>query len=172
MRRRPSAYRTRTSGPSTDTGTSRRPRRPTSSKWATPKKRGAFGAGLPNASEKCSAFVRGVPQARGAPIPPLPPPSIPWPWRCWWPRCRSSPPGDFLPLPIASHIVATLGMIAAQRLSGAAGQPSLLVTQPAATVKGGSKARSQRTPDASPQALQPAPPRPLAPLPVPSHLNP
>ena len=93
----------------------------------------------------------GGPPSAGRTNPPLPPPSIPWPWRCWWPRCGSSPPGDFLPLPTASHIVAIPGTIAAQWLSGVAGLSSLLVTQPAPTVMGGSEARPQRTPEHRPK---------------------
>jgi hypothetical protein len=72
MSRRPSAYGTRTSGPSTVTRTSRQPRRSRLDS-GHPEKRGAFRAVIPNASENCSAFGRGVPQARGAPIPPATP---------------------------------------------------------------------------------------------------
>jgi hypothetical protein len=171
MRRGPSAYGSRTSGPSTASRTSRRPRRPTSSNRATPKKRGAFGAGIPNASEKCSAFGRGVPQARGAPIPPLPPPSIPWPWRCWWRRCRSSPPGDFLPLPTFTYCCNPRNDCSATALGSC--RPVLPACHAASPYSDG-RQRSTAATDAgaSPQALQPAQPRPLAPLPVPSHLNP
>jgi hypothetical protein len=171
MSRRPSAYGKRTSGPSTVSRASRRPRR-SPPRFGPPGKTWRIWCGDSERLGKLQRIWSWGPPSAGRANPPLPPPSIPWPWHCWWPRCRSSPPGDFLPLPTASHIVATLGTIAAQRLTGAAGLSSLLVTQPAATVKGGSEARPQRTPDASPQALQPAPPRPLAPLPVPSHLNP